>query len=103
AGAVVAAVGQVQQRLVRLWCEVLELDQVGATDNFFDLGGDSRTLAILAARVSREFDTHLRVVDLMDAPTIKGLATRLADGDGSAARKLGDLAARRAALRSRRR
>jgi thioesterase domain-containing protein len=29
------------QRLSELWCDVLELDQVGIRDDFFELGGDS--------------------------------------------------------------
>lgn len=29
------------QQLIDLWCEVLELDQVGIKDDFLDLGGDS--------------------------------------------------------------
>ena len=38
------------QRLVELWCDVLEIDQVGVRDNFFELGGDSlRTVQMLTS------------------------------------------------------
>ena len=37
----VASLGVLQRRLVELWCDVLELDQIGIRDDFFDLGGDS--------------------------------------------------------------
>jgi amino acid adenylation domain-containing protein len=43
----VAPAGPVQEAIARIWEQVLGLDQVGADDNFFDLGGDS----ILSIRV----------------------------------------------------
>ncbi|MGH3888680.1 MAG: AMP-binding protein, partial [Pseudonocardiaceae bacterium] len=72
-----AAVGQVQQRLVRLWCEVLELDQVGATDNFFDLGGDSRLVLILVTRIRHEFGADVRHAELLASSTIEEMARLL--------------------------
>ena len=32
--------GEVEQGLAQIWCQVLEVDQVGRNDNFFTLGGN---------------------------------------------------------------
>src|SRR5213075_1180303 len=38
-----------ENALAHIWSEVLEVDQVGVLDNFFDLGGDSiRSITILS-------------------------------------------------------
>ncbi|MER7419081.1 amino acid adenylation domain-containing protein [Micromonospora peucetia] len=69
-----------QRRLTDLWRDTLELDHIDINDNFFDLGGDSRILAVLAARIRTEFDADLRVLDLMTHPTIASLSRRLSGG-----------------------
>nr|ADU56136.1 hypothetical protein CA915-15 [uncultured organism CA915] len=44
----------IEARLCALFAEVLGLDQVGATDSFFELGGDSITSMQLSTRARRE-------------------------------------------------
>lgn len=48
-----------EQALADIWCDVLKLKQVGASDNFFDLGGHS----LLTLRVVQAFEakTHQRI------------------------------------------
>jgi hypothetical protein len=102
--------GGVRDVLRGLWCELLEVPDVSAGDNFFDAGGDSRSLALLAERVRQRFDRPIRVVDLMSHPTIAELADFL-DGpteagqtrDDTVRDTMGAAASRRAAMRSRRR
>nr|AGS49832.1 long-chain-fatty-acid--CoA ligase [uncultured bacterium esnapd16.2] len=43
-----------EEKLCRLFAEVLGLDQVGVTDSFFELGGDSITSMQLSTRAQRE-------------------------------------------------
>ena len=92
--------------LAGLWAQVLDLDRVGLHDNFFDLGGDSRSVTELVAQIRRECDCELRVVDFLDAPTVDGLSRRLdanrGAGDGSGTTTLRERADRRAAMRHRR-
>ncbi|WP_431897575.1 amino acid adenylation domain-containing protein [Micromonospora haikouensis] len=90
-----------QRHLTNLWHEVLELDHIDIHDNFFDLGGDSRILSVLAARIRTELDADLRVLDLMTHPTIASLSQRLS-GDRQDDR-LRAVAERRAKQRDRRR
>jgi aryl carrier-like protein len=53
------------------------VDQVGIHDNFFDLGGHSLLLIKIHARLRREVDSDLAVVDLFRYPTIEALAASL--------------------------
>jgi non-ribosomal peptide synthetase component F len=65
--------GPVQQTLARIWAEVLRLDQIGATDDFFALGGDS-ILGIRVAARANEAGVPMMPEDLFQHPTIAGLA-----------------------------
>ena len=67
-----------QRRLADLWQQVLGLDRVGINDNFFELGGNSLMGLQLARRISEEFSVHLPAVAIFEAPTVAGLAARLA-------------------------
>jgi amino acid adenylation domain-containing protein len=80
----------------RVWCEVLQRTSVGATDNFFDVGGHSLNLMPVQARLVELFDRDIRVVDLFQYPNIRALAAHL---DGSAAYPELARAAERAAAR----
>ncbi|MEV7939327.1 amino acid adenylation domain-containing protein [Kitasatospora sp. NPDC088264] len=63
-----------ERTLVELWADVLGLERVGVTDNFFESGGDSILSIQLVHRIRR---AGLRVVsrDLFLNPTIAQLAT----------------------------
>jgi amino acid adenylation domain-containing protein len=61
-------------RLARLWSELLRVDQISATDNFFDLGGHSLLLLKLVRLVNKEFAIELPMARLFQAPTIEKLA-----------------------------
>lgn len=73
----VSARNQTEQRLSELWSDALHVDRPNIRDNFFDLGGHSLLLVQLHARLKREFNTNIAVVDLFRYPTIEGLASFL--------------------------
>ena len=68
---------EVERTVAATWAKVLELDEVGLDDNFFDLGGHS----ILAIRVHEElvatFEVELTLVELFEHPTVATLARRI--------------------------
>jgi amino acid adenylation domain-containing protein len=71
-----------ERRVAAAFAEVLGAARVGASDHFFDLGGDS----FAAVTVTRLVGAGMRVVDLFRAPTVAQLAALLdgtASGEGT--------------------
>ncbi|MEN0135621.1 MAG: amino acid adenylation domain-containing protein, partial [Rhodococcus sp. (in: high G+C Gram-positive bacteria)] len=60
--------------VARIFAELLGVPEVGATDNYFDLGGNSLTATRAVARINAELGSALGVRELFDAPTVRALA-----------------------------
>jgi amino acid adenylation domain-containing protein/non-ribosomal peptide synthase protein (TIGR01720 family) len=69
----VAPSNELEQTLARVWCEVLNLQQVGLHDNFFELGGDS-ILSIQVVSRARQLGIHFSPRDLFQHQTVQTLA-----------------------------
>ncbi|MGV9214023.1 amino acid adenylation domain-containing protein [Micromonospora sp. RB23] len=80
--AYVAPDGAVERAIADTWRQVLGLDDVGADDNFFDLGGTSLLLARVQTRLADRLGRTVPAVELFRYPTVAQLA-RFLDG-GSA-------------------
>ena len=77
--------------LAGLWAEVIGVDQVGADDDFFDLGGNSLIAVQLVARMTQKLKTEVSVAAVFDARTVRGLAAAIgvsADGPAPPPRDL---------------
>ncbi|UWU92925.1 non-ribosomal peptide synthetase/type I polyketide synthase [Bradyrhizobium sp. CB1015] len=61
------------ERLAQLWSEALGVEEIGPTDDFFALGGDSIT-AMQVAHRARVIGLSLRPVMILEHPTIERLA-----------------------------
>ena len=68
----------IEEALVKIWAEVLEIDQVGVHDNFFDLGGHSLAATRIISRVVKAFTLELSVKALFDSPTVADMAEVIA-------------------------
>ena len=94
-----------EKRIAGVWQEVLQIEDFGREDKFFDIGGDSLDLGIVACRLKEELGVNLSVMELIEYPTISGLAGFLASRENpllvQASGDRGRL--RRAALAQRRR
>lgn len=63
-----------EKRIHKLWQEVLELNEIGINQNFFQLGGHSLTGTRLIATLFKEMKVKLSLKDLFSNPTIQSLS-----------------------------
>jgi thioesterase domain-containing protein/acyl carrier protein len=70
----VAPRDEIEQRLARIWCDVLKTPSVGVHDNFFELGGESLLAVQMFVRIEAEFGRELPLATLLEAGTIESLA-----------------------------
>jgi amino acid adenylation domain-containing protein len=75
----------IESRLCEIWCDVLGLDGVGVTDDFFDLGGASLDALEVVAAVDVEYGTDLHDATVFRARTIRELAATVAAALASSA------------------
>ncbi len=60
----------VEMRIVAAWKQVLQHDEIGARDTFFEVGGTSLSVIRLAHRLSEAFEREVRVGDLLRFNTV---------------------------------
>lgn len=73
----VAPRNDVERVLQGIWQTVLDVEQVGVHDNFFDLGGHSLLLARAYSQIVEKLGPGLAMIDLFQYPTISALSERL--------------------------
>jgi acyl carrier protein len=62
-----------EERVARVWADVLSLERVSIQDDFFALGGHSLLADRLIARLRRDFDIELPLRSIFERPTIAAL------------------------------
>ena len=73
----VAPRNELEQKLVRVWQEVLGLESIGIKDNFFHLGGHSLLAVVLSSKLEQSFSVKLPMAMLFQMPTIEQQAAFL--------------------------
>jgi amino acid adenylation domain-containing protein len=73
----VAPTTDMEQSQAAIWSDVLGIERVGIDDNFFDLGGDSLSAALLFARTARQTGRDIPLALLFSGPTIRDVARAL--------------------------
>ena len=74
-----------ERALADIWREVLEVEHVGADDDFFALGGHSLRAARVASRIEARLGAHVPLGALFDHPTVRSLARVVDDARHAAA------------------
>jgi thioesterase domain-containing protein/acyl carrier protein len=70
----VAASGELQTQLVKIWENLLNVHPIGVKDNFFELGGRSLLAVRLVEEISKSFNIQFGHSVLFQAPTVEKLA-----------------------------
>ncbi|MEV0176937.1 phosphopantetheine-binding protein [Streptomyces sp. NPDC050803] len=65
-----------------VWTEVLGIDGITDTDDFFDLGGDSLVATRLTAVLSERLGVEVPALLVFDHPTVGELAAELEKAHG---------------------
>jgi tyrocidine synthetase-3 len=65
-----------EQKLMEIWAEILAIDieRIGATSNFFHLGGHSLKATIMTEKIQKELNVNMPLIEVFKTPTIKQLA-----------------------------
>ena len=69
----------VEQVIAAIWCEVLDLREVGVHDDLFELGGHSLLATQIMSRVNNAFSVDLPIRRLFEAPTVAAFAASIQD------------------------
>ena len=63
-----------EERVAKIWEQVLHRERIGTDENFFELGGHSLLATQVISRVREQFRVELPIRAMFDHPTIAGLA-----------------------------
>lgn len=65
---------ETEQRIHKIWQEVLGLERIGVNDSFFEIGGNSLAVVNLSNLLSKEFNQEIEVTTLFSYHTISSFS-----------------------------
>jgi acyl-CoA synthetase (AMP-forming)/AMP-acid ligase II/acyl carrier protein len=68
---------QQEKIITEIWQEILQRENIGVNDNFFDVGGHSLLLAQIQEKLEQSLSINLAITDLFKYPSISSLANYL--------------------------
>ncbi len=86
---------ETEEKMARVWCEVLGLEEIGIQDNFFGLGGHSLMVIQVIARIRKVFEVEIPVRSLFEDPTIERSAKAVEESLAKGVKARLPIAARR--------
>ncbi len=66
-----------EEKLARIWSQVLGVEKIGVNDNFFELGGHSLLATQLVSRIRDEFEIELPLRSIFEVPFVAELAKKI--------------------------
>ncbi len=78
----VAPRNAVQETLAGIWRLLLRRDNIGVTDNFFDIGGHSLLALQVISHVRAALKVELTLKAFFEAPTIEGISEKISKSPG---------------------
>jgi len=79
----IGSVDEIESKLIRIWEEILDRENVGTRDDFFELGGDSLLGIRLMIEIEKQFGRRFEISKLVSHPTIEALARELGASENS--------------------
>ncbi len=73
----VEAKNKTEKKLLTIWKNLLGIEKISTTDNFFEIGGHSLLAIQLLGKISAEFDVELEMVQLFQEQTIVSLSSEI--------------------------
>ncbi|ODB35868.1 hypothetical protein BB427_16300 [Pseudoalteromonas sp. BMB] len=70
-------VDRVESKLIDIWKDLLQLNDLGVDEGFFDVGGNSLTIVSMVNRVNKQFNVSIQLTDAFTHPTVSALASYL--------------------------
>ena len=77
-----------EKLMCNIWEEVLKLERIGISDNFFKIGGHSLIATQVISRIRTNFHQEVKIATLFENPTIASLCIAIRDLDNSGKRQL---------------
>gem|GEM_PF-2334488 len=90
---VIAPRSEVEERILKIWRDVLGIEQLSVTDNFFEMGGDSLLITEVLRRINQFQQPALKIVDVFSYSTILSLADFIASRGAAPALQMAPRAA----------
>lgn len=69
----VAPRNETEEKIVKIWEEVLQRKNIGVKDDFFELGGHSLKATKAVSKINNEFKSGIKIRNLFNTPTIEEL------------------------------
>ncbi|MGG1721343.1 condensation domain-containing protein, partial [Bacillus wiedmannii] len=63
----------VEEKLVSIWQDILDIENIGIQHNFFEIGGHSLKATTMVSRIHKDLKVELPLRQIFKTPTIKGI------------------------------
>ncbi|MED3121410.1 thioesterase domain-containing protein, partial [Bacillus thuringiensis] len=70
---------EIEYQLIKIWQDVLQIEDVYVNDDFFNRGGHSLLVIKLVSKIREKFGKEIKVSTLIKNPTVEGIACLIRD------------------------
>jgi bacitracin synthase 3 len=70
----IAPRNDLETKMAKIWCQILEIEKIGITSNFFALGGHSIKATQLASSMAKNLNIQFSLKEIFESPTIEKLS-----------------------------
>ncbi|MFB6371779.1 MAG: condensation domain-containing protein, partial [Bradymonadaceae bacterium] len=75
---------ETERKIADIWQQHLDLEEVGIEENFFEVGGQSLVAVRIANEIAEIAEVEISVEQIVESPTIRGLARYVEEAEASA-------------------